>query len=91
PAEEGQEDAPQRLAPVPVGPTLVVGTTSGGLPKRRRRQGPIAVVPPPPDTAALDEETSESSGEVTASRLGAFARGTQLGRTTNTTEGPDHQ
>ena len=91
PAEEGQVDAPQRLAPVPVGPTRVVGTTSGGLPKRRRRQGPIAVVPPPPEPAALDEESSESSGEVTASRLGAFARGTQLGRTTNTTEGPDHQ
>ncbi|MCP9993934.1 MULTISPECIES: ATP-binding protein [Streptomyces] len=91
PVEAGQEDAPQRLAPVPVGPSRVVGTTSGGLPKRRRRQGPIAVVPSPPDTAALEEETSESSGEVTASRLGAFARGTQLGRTTNTTEGPDHQ
>ncbi|MFF9332343.1 ATP-binding protein [Streptomyces albogriseolus] len=91
PVETGQEDAPQRLAPVPVGPSRVVGTTSGGLPKRRRRQGPIAVVPSPPDPAALEEETSESSGEVTASRLGAFARGTQLGRTTNTTEGPDHQ
>ncbi|MEU0654863.1 ATP-binding protein [Streptomyces albogriseolus] len=91
PVEAGQEDAPQRLAPVPVGPSRVVGTTSGGLPKRRRRQGPIAVVPSPPDPAALEEETSESSGEVTASRLGAFARGTQLGRTTNTTEGPDHQ
>ncbi len=76
---------------MPVGPSRVVGTTSGGLPKRRRRQGPIAVVPPPPDPAAVDEETSESSGEVTASRLGAFARGTHLGRTTNTTEGPDHQ
>ncbi|MFH9176546.1 ATP-binding protein [Streptomyces albogriseolus] len=91
PVEAGQEDAPQRLAPVPVGPSRVVGTTSGGLPKRRRRQGPIAVVPSPPDPAALEEETSESSGEVTASRLGAFARGTHLGRTTNTTEGPDHQ
>ncbi|MFE1262972.1 ATP-binding protein [Streptomyces albogriseolus] len=91
PVGAGQEDAPQRLAPVPVGPSRVVGTTSGGLPKRRRRQGPIAVVPSPPDPAALEEETSESSGEVTASRLGAFARGTQLGRTTNTTEGPDHQ
>ncbi|CAL9350155.1 MULTISPECIES: sensor histidine kinase [unclassified Streptomyces] len=89
--EDGQEDAPHRLAPVPVGPSRVVGTTSGGLPKRRRRQGPIAVVPPPQGSGALDKETSESSGEVTASRLGAFARGTQLGRTTNTTEGPDHQ
>ncbi|MER6805247.1 MULTISPECIES: ATP-binding protein [Streptomyces] len=88
---EGQEAAPQRLAPVPVGPSHVVGTTSGGLPKRRRRQGPIAVVPPPAATPGIDEQTSEPAGEVTASRLGAFARGTQLGRTTNTTEGPDHQ
>ncbi|MFF1273148.1 ATP-binding protein [Streptomyces marokkonensis] len=89
PAAESQESAPQRLAPVPVGPSHVVGTTSGGLPKRRRRQGPISVVPAP--EPAIDEQTSESAGEVTASRLGAFARGTQLGRTTNTTEGPDHQ
>ncbi|CAL9358561.1 sensor histidine kinase [Streptomyces griseomycini] len=88
---EGQQTAPQRLAPVPVGPSHVVGKTSGGLPKRRRRQGPIAVVPPPDPAPGIDEQTSESAGEVTASRLGAFARGTQLGRTTNTTEGPDHQ
>ncbi|MFF6813658.1 ATP-binding protein [Streptomyces sp. NPDC012403] len=90
PADQGGESAPQRLAPVPVGPSHVVGTTTGGLPKRRRRQGPISVVPAPQDTAAIDQQTSESAGEVTASRLGAFARGTQLGRT-NTTEGPDHQ
>ncbi|MFJ2950858.1 ATP-binding protein [Streptomyces sp. NPDC087226] len=87
--EQGRQSAPQRLAPVPVGPSHVVGTTNGGLPKRRRRQGPISVVPAP--EPAMDEQTSESAGEVTASRLGAFARGTQLGRNTNTTEGPDHQ
>ena len=87
--EQGPQSAPQRLAPVPVGPSHVVGTTNGGLPKRRRRQGPISVVPAP--EPAMDEQTSESAGEVTASRLGAFARGTQLGRNTNTTEGPDHQ
>ncbi|MEU5523389.1 ATP-binding protein [Streptomyces sp. NPDC093250] len=89
PAAASQEGTPHRLAPVPVGPSHVVGTTSGGLPKRRRRQGPISVVPAP--EPAIDEQTSESAGEVTASRLGAFARGTQLGRNTNTTEGPDHQ
>ncbi|MFI1420944.1 ATP-binding protein [Streptomyces sp. NPDC020731] len=90
PADRDQDSAPQRLAPVPVGPSHVVGTTNGGLPKRRRRQGPISVVPAPEPTAGIDQQTSESAGEVTASRLGAFARGTQLGRT-NTTEGPDHQ
>ncbi|MEU6772473.1 ATP-binding protein [Streptomyces sp. NPDC046759] len=84
------EAAPQRLAPVPVvGPSHVVGTTSGGLPKRRRRSGPVTVVPAP-DTADR-EGKPEPVSEVTASRLGAFARGTHLGRTTNTTEGPDKQ
>ncbi|MFF8945086.1 ATP-binding protein [Streptomyces sp. NPDC014864] len=87
----GQEPAPQRLAPVPVGPSHVVGTTSGGLPKRRRRQGPISVVPAPAAAASADDPADEPDSEVTASRLGAFARGTQLGRTSNTTEGPDHQ
>ncbi|GAA2459419.1 ATP-binding protein [Streptomyces glaucus] len=87
----GQEPAAQKLAAVPVGPSHVVGTTSGGLPKRRRRQGPIAVVPPPDPAPAGDEQTSQPASEVTASRIGAFARGTQLGRTTNTTEGPDHK
>ncbi|MBL1082749.1 sensor histidine kinase [Streptomyces actinomycinicus] len=87
---EGTEAAPQRLAPVPVvGPSHVVGTTSGGLPKRRRRNGPVTVVPAL-DTAGR-QETSEPASEVTASRIGAFARGTQLGRTTNTTEGPDNK
>ncbi|WP_369387539.1 ATP-binding protein [Streptomyces sp. CG1] len=86
----GPEEAPQRLASVPaVGPSHVVGTTQGGLPKRRRRSGPVTVVP------ALDasgqEAMAEPDNEVTASRLGAFARGTQLGRTTNTTEGSDNK
>ncbi|MEU6807434.1 ATP-binding protein [Streptomyces sp. NPDC046831] len=86
-----QEPAPQRLAPVPVvGPSHVVGTTQGGLPKRRRRSGPVSVVPVP-DAPTPEDVTSEPDSEVTASRLGAFARGTQLGRTTNTTEGPDNQ
>ncbi|MCC5474386.1 ATP-binding protein [Streptomyces sp. NPDC059680] len=84
------EAAPQRLAPVPVvGPSHVVGTTSGGLPKRRRRSGSVTVVPAP-DTAG-QEGAAEPASEVTASRIGAFARGTQLGRTTQTTEGPDNQ
>ncbi|GAB1334146.1 sensor histidine kinase [Streptomyces sp. E-15] len=86
----GPEAVPQRLAPVPVvGPSHVVGTTQGGLPKRRRRNGPVTVVPALDSTA--DEMTGEPASEVTASRLGAFARGTQLGRTTKTTEGSDDQ
>lgn len=85
--------ARQRLAPVPVGPSHVVGTTQGGLPKRRRRQGRVSVVPPVADvsTPTVLEPESESAREVTASRIGAFARGTQLGRTTDTTEGPENQ
>lgn len=86
----GPGEAPQRLASVPVvGPSHVVGTTHGGLPKRRRRSGPVTVVPAL-DTAGR-EGTAEPDNEVTASRLGAFARGTQLGRTTNTTEGSDNK
>lgn len=84
-----EQPAPQRLAPVPVGPSHVVGTTTGGLPKRRRRQGSISVVPAPDTASATQTPAPEPASEVTASRLGAFARGTQLGRTTNTTEGPD--
>ncbi|EST20211.1 ATP-binding protein [Streptomyces roseochromogenus] len=86
----GPEEIPQRLASVPaVGPSHVVGTTQGGLPKRRRRSGSVTVVPAL-DTAG-QEGTAEPDSEVTASRLGAFARGTQLGRTTNTTEGSDNK
>ncbi|WP_431033143.1 ATP-binding protein [Streptomyces sp. P6-2-1] len=80
------EETPQRLAPVPVGPSHIVGRTSGGLPKRSRRQRAIAVVPEP---AASEATAPEQSSEVTASRLGAFARGTQLGRSTTSLEGPD--
>ena len=80
------EEAPQRLAPVPVGPSHIVGRTSGGLPKRSRRQRAISVVPEP---AAGEAMAPGQSSEVTASRLGAFARGTQLGRSTTSLEGPD--
>ncbi|MEV0641768.1 ATP-binding protein [Streptomyces sp. NPDC050619] len=82
---------PRATAAVP-GPTLVIGKTSGGLPKRRRRSGTVSVVPSPgqaePAGAAPD---AEIGGEVTASRLGAFARGTHRGRVSNNTEGPDDQ
>ncbi|WP_055524672.1 ATP-binding protein [Streptomyces graminilatus] len=78
--------APQRLTPVasPGGPARPIGTTAGGLPKRRRRGSPVAVVPPPP-------EPVEHNNEVTASRIGAFQRGTLLGRDTTTMEGPQDQ
>ncbi|MFC3346231.1 sensor histidine kinase [Streptomyces echinoruber] len=85
-ATAAAEAAPQRPTPVTPGPSRVIGTTAGGLPKRRRRTGPVAVVPPPP--AAPEPE---DTGEVTASRLGAFARGTQLGRDMPLTEGPQEQ
>ncbi|MEU8973102.1 ATP-binding protein [Streptomyces monashensis] len=91
--EPGIEEAPapQRLAPVPVvGPSHVVGTTQGGLPKRRRRKGPVSVAAVPDAVTPAQEGTSVPVSEVTASRIGAFARGTQLGRDT-TTEGPQNQ
>ncbi|WP_055494696.1 ATP-binding protein [Streptomyces sp. TP-A0356] len=65
-------------------PVQIVGTTPGGLPKRRRRPA-VSVVPEPAATEP------EHDGEVTASRIGAFARGTLLGRNTTTTEGSQDQ
>ncbi|MFJ7899101.1 ATP-binding protein [Streptomyces sp. NPDC096198] len=68
----------------------IIGTTAGGLPKRRRT---VAVVPQP--TAAEHEPMPmpmpEQNSEVTASRIGAFARGTLRGRDTTTTEGTQDQ
>lgn len=82
----------QRLVPVPVLGSPVVGSTAGGLPKRRRRSGQatplsVAPVPHPPDAG----RAPELDGETTASRLGAFARGTQRGRESNTAEGTENK
>ncbi|WP_392674783.1 ATP-binding protein [Streptomyces sp. LN785] len=71
--------------PEPLGP---IGTTAGGLPKRRRR--PVEVVRSQPES---EPEPVAFSSEVTASRIGAigaFQRGTQSGRETNT-EGSQNQ
>ncbi|MER5360867.1 ATP-binding protein [Streptomyces sp. NPDC002785] len=58
-------------------------TTAGGLPKRRRKS-PVSVVP-------STEPGPVRSNEETASRLGAFQRGTRSGRDTTTMEGPEFQ
>ncbi|MFG3525579.1 ATP-binding protein [Streptomyces sp. NPDC047917] len=68
------------VAPQPTGPTA---TTAGGLPKRRRKS-PVSVVP-------SAEPAPVRSNEETASRLGAFQRGTRYGRDMTTTEGPEFQ
>lgn len=82
---------PQRDTPVSAPVTVrSIGTTSGGLPKRRRI-GAVSVVPDPEMPAPEPGPESETSGEVTASRLGAFQRGTQLGRDTTTMEGSRNQ
>ncbi|MFI9626917.1 ATP-binding protein [Streptomyces sp. NPDC052042] len=73
--------APQPAAAAPQSTTPF--TTAGGLPKRRRKS-PVSVVP----TA---EPTSARSNEETASRLGAFQRGTRSGRDMTTMEGPEIQ
>ncbi|MCX5110948.1 ATP-binding protein [Streptomyces sp. NBC_00378] len=67
-------------APQPSGP---VSTTAGGLPKRRRKS-PVSVVP-------STEPEPVRSNEETASRLGAFQRGTRSGRDMTTMEGPEFQ
>ncbi|MFD7492500.1 ATP-binding protein [Streptomyces sp. NPDC059832] len=66
-------------APQPTGPA----TTAGGLPKRRRKS-PVSVVP-------SAEPGPVRSNEETASRLGAFQRGTRSGRDMTTMEGPEFQ
>ncbi|MGP4048187.1 ATP-binding protein [Streptomyces sp. 2A115] len=83
---EAEAPAPQRLTPVATpAPPVQIGTTAGGLPKRRRRSSPVAVVPSP------EGMEPEHNSEVTASRIGAFGRGTLRGRETTTTEGPQDQ
>ncbi|WP_097867195.1 ATP-binding protein [Streptomyces sp. rh34] len=64
-------------------PLAQITTTAGGLPKRRRKS-PVSAVP-----SAVPEPVR--SNEETASRLGAFQRGTRSGRDTTTTEGPEFQ
>ncbi|MFC9172718.1 ATP-binding protein [Streptomyces sp. DSS69] len=76
PAAQRQDTATQQLAQIT--------TTSGGLPKRRRKSPVSAVPPAAPQPVRSNEET--------ASRLGAFQRGTRSGRdTTTTTEGSEIQ
>ncbi|MEU3655699.1 ATP-binding protein [Streptomyces sp. NPDC032161] len=71
--------AQSATAPQPAAPF----TTAGGLPKRRRKS-PVSVVP-------SAEPAPVRSNEETASRLGAFQRGTRSGRDTTTMEGPEIQ
>ncbi|MEV6792190.1 ATP-binding protein [Streptomyces sp. NPDC051320] len=68
---------------VPAPQPVVHDTTPGGLPKRRR-QSPVSMVP------SADPEPVPSN-EATASRLGAFQRGTRSGRDMTTMEGPESQ
>ncbi|MDX3230209.1 ATP-binding protein [Streptomyces sp. ME19-01-6] len=68
------------------------GSTAGGLPKRRRRQ-PTAQRPADdwPTAAAPESDTGAHrvrSAEETASRMGAFARGTRSGRAGNQDAAP---
>ncbi|MYT81304.1 MULTISPECIES: ATP-binding protein [unclassified Streptomyces] len=64
-------------------PLAQITTTAGGLPKRRRKS-PVSAVP-------SAEPEPVRSNEETASRLGAFQRGTRSGRDTTTTEGTEFQ
>ncbi len=90
PAEEGQEDAPQRLAPVPVARRSWWARRPAACPSGGAVRAPSRWCRPrrtrPPSTRRPPSRPAKSPR-----RAWAFARGTQLGRTTNTTEGPDHQ
>ncbi|MGW0927486.1 ATP-binding protein [Streptomyces sp. NPDC002644] len=92
-AERTRSLAPAAPATVPTAPTRAVGTTAGGLPKRRRvaaAQTPARTTRPEPEPDQHDSP-SASSSETTASRIGAFARGTARGRDTTTSEGSEEQ
>ncbi|MET8575326.1 ATP-binding protein [Streptomyces sp. NPDC005012] len=92
-AERTRSLAPAVPAAVPTAPTRAVGTTAGGLPKRRRvaaAQTPARTTRPEPEPEQHDSP-SASSSETTASRLGAFARGTARGRDTTISEGSEEQ
>jgi len=74
-----------RVAPVPAA-VPIIGTTAGGLPKRRRT---VAAVPA--QSAPAPEPEPQHDSELTASRLGAFARVALRERDTTTTEGSKDQ
>jgi two-component sensor histidine kinase len=61
-------------------------TTFGGLPKRRRRDAAISIVP----TAESGESPARSTEQI-ASVMGAFQRGTQSGRRTNSASSEGHE
>ncbi|OPF75387.1 ATP-binding protein [Streptomyces antioxidans] len=94
--EPASAPAPQ---PSPGGEdTGVYGTTAGGLPKRRRREA-AATLPPvgwttgAGQTGAADADTGAfraRSAKETASRMGAFARGTRSGRSAAQDSAPHH-
>ncbi|RKN38951.1 ATP-binding protein [Streptomyces hoynatensis] len=71
-----QENSPASEEPAAEAPREQPATTAGGLPKRRRR-GQMAIVP----QARTERGTvAARSSEETASIMGAFQRGTQSGR-----------
>jgi hypothetical protein len=93
PAEPAAAPAATEPEPVPAGAAgpaavTIVGKTSGGLPKRRRA---VAVVPGPDAPGPEHPEPDRYDGRVTESRLGAYARGTFLGRDASLTEGSQDQ
>ncbi len=89
-ADAGQHHTPAPtplFPPVPkpdtaTQPLAQITTTATGLPKRRRKSPVSAVPSSAPEPVRSSEET--------ASRLGAFQRGTRSGRDTKT-EGPEFQ
>ncbi|MEU3554742.1 ATP-binding protein [Streptomyces fragilis] len=89
--------APAAPAVVPTAATRAVGTTAGGLPKRRRvaaERTPARTPRPDSGGPELPERHDHPAGddsETTASRLGAFARGTARGRDTTISEGSEEQ
>ncbi|MFE5209472.1 ATP-binding protein [Streptomyces sp. NPDC056600] len=98
-AARRRRDPDPAPAVVPTAATRPVGTTAGGLPKRRRvaaermtaRTSLTDAGPPGPPEQPRHDDPAGDSSETTASRLGAFARGTARGRDTTNSEGSEEQ
>ncbi|WP_436786944.1 ATP-binding protein [Yinghuangia sp. YIM S10712] len=82
PSAAAPSPAPAASAPAPSAADIV-GSTAGGLPKRRRRDAAATDAGASGGVTAGSDESTDTGGRSvheTASRMGAFARGTRSGR-----------
>lgn len=93
PVETRREPAPAARPSQPAPSAVAPESTAGGLPKRRRRTASEGTTPAPQgSTAPAGQPTTPArSARETASRMGAFARGTRSGRAASPENEGNHQ